>query len=73
MSTSDELAVRLADGWAKIGHAIESGQGVPQWEAFWIELLREYERACDAEDLAWETAPRVQAGMDLGVRKAEVA
>ncbi len=41
------LERRLADGYARIEEARSRGQDVTDWEAFWIELLHEYEMAVD--------------------------
>jgi hypothetical protein len=45
-----KLEVRLQDGFARIGEAMNHGIEVDNWERHWIELLREYESLED--DLA---------------------
>ncbi|MCO5222763.1 MAG: hypothetical protein M9947_14465 [Thermomicrobiales bacterium] len=44
------LELRLHDGFARIGEAMDHGIEVENWERHWIELLREYELLND--DLA---------------------
>ena len=41
------LARRLEDGYQRIDQAVASGTDVTAWEAFWIDLLHEYEAVCD--------------------------
>ncbi len=41
------LERRLDDGYARIEQAIARGEDVTSWEAFWIDLLRQYESAWD--------------------------
>ncbi len=41
------LERRLADGYARIEDARIRGQDVTAWEAFWIDLLHQYEMAVD--------------------------
>ena len=41
------LERRLADGYARIEDARNRGQDVTAWEAFWIDLLHQYEMAVD--------------------------
>lgn len=43
----EALATRLHDGYRKIETAQANGQDVSAWEAFWVDLLREYEAVCD--------------------------
>ncbi len=50
--TREVLYRRLEDGYHKVEQGLAEGRDVSDWEAFWIELLREYERVCD--DLAAE-------------------
>jgi hypothetical protein len=38
-----KLELRLQDGFARIGEAMNHGIEVDNWERHWIELLREYE------------------------------
>lgn len=38
-----KLELRLEDGFARIGEAMNHGIEVDNWERHWIELLREYE------------------------------
>ena len=42
-----KLELRLQDGFARIGEAMEHGIEVENWERHWIELLREYESLND--------------------------
>jgi len=42
------LERRLDDGYARIEHARSLGQDITAWEDFWIDLLRQYELACDS-------------------------
>jgi hypothetical protein len=44
------LELRLQDGFARIGEAMNHGIEVENWERHWIDLLREYESLND--DLA---------------------
>jgi hypothetical protein len=44
------LERRLDDGWTRIEEAKARGEDVSAWEDFWIDLLHQYERACDAVD-----------------------
>lgn len=46
------LEARLEDGYARIAVAEALGIDVVAWEAFWIELLGQYEAAVDAAGLA---------------------
>lgn len=41
------LEARLQDGWAKIGQAMQHGIDVANWEAAWVDLLRQYETLSD--------------------------
>ncbi len=41
------LERRLDDGYQRIDQALRHGADVAAWEAFWIQLLREYEAVCD--------------------------
>ena len=41
------LERRLDDGYERIDQALRHGTDVTAWEAFWIQLLREYEAVCD--------------------------
>ena len=50
--TIEILAARLDDGYDRIGAAQAAGLDVATWEAFWIELLHQYQAACDALELA---------------------
>jgi hypothetical protein len=61
----ETLEKRLQDGFTRIGEAMNNGLNVSDWEAFWCELLREYEHLSD-ELVA---APLEQAEMVLGVRR----
>ena len=49
-STADRIATleaRLQDGFAKIGQAYAHGIDVANWEAAWVDLLRQYETLSD--------------------------
>lgn len=50
----DNLYQRLEDGYRKVERELAAGRDVTEWEEFWLELLREYERVCDdlGRDLA---------------------
>jgi hypothetical protein len=50
----DSLFARLESGYERINQGLREGQDVTSWEDFWIALLKEYERVCQAltEDLA---------------------
>lgn len=41
------LELRLHDGFARIGEAMDHGIEVDNWEDAWIKLLREYESLQD--------------------------
>lgn len=41
------LELRLHDGFARIGEAMDHGIEVDTWEDAWIKLLREYESLQD--------------------------
>ena len=43
----ETLESRLADGYTRIEAARQLGQDVTAWEAFWIQLLHQYEAAVD--------------------------
>jgi len=43
----DELVERLETGAVKIEEARSQGRDVTSWEDYWIQLLHEYESACD--------------------------
>jgi len=38
---------RLEDGFVRIEQALAAGADVQAWEAFWLQLLDEYESVCD--------------------------
>ena len=46
------LEGRLEDGYGRIDQALHDGADVAAWEEFWVQLLREYEAACDHARLA---------------------
>ena len=49
-STADRIATleaRLQDGWAKIEQAMQHRIDVANWEAAWVDLLRQYETLSD--------------------------
>ena len=41
------LKRRLEDGYRRIDQALDQGEDIGTWEAFWIRLLHEYESVCD--------------------------
>lgn len=41
------LEQRLAEGYVRIEQAVQRGDDVERWEAFWIDLLHEYESLHD--------------------------
>lgn len=41
------LERRLEDGFVRIDRALAAGADVRAWEAFWLQLLEEYEGICD--------------------------
>ncbi len=47
-----KLELRLQDGFARIGEAMNHGIEVENWERHWIELLREYESLNDDAAIA---------------------
>lgn len=47
----EALEARLSDGYDRIDAAQAAGLDVVAWEAFWLDLLRQYEAACDAIEL----------------------
>ena len=48
----ETLMARLDDGYERIDAAQSAGLDVAAWESFWIELLRQYQAAYDAIELA---------------------
>lgn len=38
-----KLEARLQDGFTRIGEAMSKGVAVDNWEAHWVQILREYE------------------------------
>lgn len=48
----ETLEARLEDGYARIAAAEALGIDVAAWEVFWIDLLRQYQAAVDAAELA---------------------
>ncbi|MDQ3227811.1 MAG: hypothetical protein M3Q50_14425, partial [Chloroflexota bacterium] len=46
------LEQRLDDGYRRIDEAVVSGADVSEWEAFWFQLLGEYEEVCRELDVA---------------------
>lgn len=44
----ETLEARLADGYARIEAAEAAGLDIAAWEGFWLDLLRQYEAACDS-------------------------
>ena len=44
----DRLYARLATGWARIDSVEAAGGDAERLIGFWLDLLREYERICDA-------------------------
>ncbi len=50
-SATEQLAsleARLGDGYDRIEAARRQGQDVANWEAFWLDLLHQYEAAYDS-------------------------
>ena len=47
LATPEILERRLNDGWNRIEEAKRRGDDVTAWEDFWIDLLHQYEAACD--------------------------
>ncbi len=43
----NELIERLDRGAARIEEARAQGKNVNDWEDYWIQLLRNYEKVCD--------------------------
>ena len=52
----DRLYARLDSGWAMIDRVEASGGDADGIAAFWLDLLREYERTCDALAIDAESA-----------------
>ncbi len=48
----ETLTARLDDGYNRIEAAQAVGLDITAWESFWIELLKQYQAACDAFELA---------------------
>lgn len=48
----ETLAARLEDGYDRIDAAQATGLDVTAWEVFWVDLLRQYQAACDAIEIA---------------------
>lgn len=48
----ETLEARLEDGFVRIEAADANGIDVSAWENFWIDLLRQYQAAVDAAELA---------------------
>ncbi len=46
------LMQRLDDGYFRIEMALNNGDDVAAWEAFWIDLLHEYENLCESLERA---------------------
>ncbi|MDI3340385.1 MAG: hypothetical protein QJR03_07605 [Sphaerobacter sp.] len=42
------LQLRLEDGYQRIEQGLREGRDVTRWEDFWVQLLDEYVRLCDA-------------------------
>jgi hypothetical protein len=63
----EALEKRLQDGFTKIGEAMQQGISVTNWEAHWVELLRQYEALADElavmkpEQVAMPGLPRREA------------
>ncbi|MGB3305707.1 MAG: hypothetical protein WBA63_05955 [Thermomicrobiales bacterium] len=41
------LEQRLTDGYVRIEESARRGADVMEWEAFWVDLLHQYERLAD--------------------------
>ena len=63
------LEVRLADGFQKIGEAMNRGVEVQNWERHFANLLKEYEGLEDILREERERAQLEQTAMELGVRE----
>ena len=67
------LEVRLQEGFARIGEAMNKGVAPEHWETKWVELLREYEVLEDELD-AHHAEVRQQAELaGMPVVEREVA
>lgn len=67
------LEVRLREGFARIGEAMNKGVAPEHWETKWVELLREYEAISDELD-AHHAEVRQQAELaGMPVVEREVA
>ena len=67
------LEVRLQEGFARIGEAMNKGVAPEHWETKWVELLREYENIEDELD-AHHAEVRQQAELaGMPVVEREVA
>ena len=64
------LEVRLQEGFARIGEAMNKGVAPEHWETKWVELLREYEAISD-ELAAHHAEVRQQAEL-AGMPRREV-
>ena len=65
------LEVRLQEGFARIGEAMNKGVAPEHWETKWVELLREYEALEDELD-AHHAEVRQQAEL-AGMPRREMA
>ena len=65
------LEVRLQEGFARIGEAMNKGVAPEHWETKWVELLREYEALEDELD-AHHAEVRQQAEL-AGMPRRETA
>ena len=66
------LEVRLQEGFARIGEAMNKGVAPEHWETKWVELLREYENIEDELD-AHHAEVRQQAELAGMPRREQAA
>jgi len=48
LTTLRRLEERLDDGYQRIEEGLRRGEDVERWEAFWLDLLRQYETLVDS-------------------------
>jgi DNA-binding transcriptional regulator GbsR (MarR family) len=44
----DSLYERMEEGYKRIETGLDQGEDVTTWEDFWLHLLNEYEKVCEA-------------------------
>ncbi len=47
----EALEARLEDGYSRIEAAQASGIDIAAWETFWLDLLGQYQAACDIAEM----------------------